>query len=113
MQTQEIINQIESLLIQLKTSLNLEGKSIGKRQPQHLENKNQQKFIGLTAHIYELVQEGFFKEDKSLAQIQKKHQERGVKKPTTALMNPVLQLIRKKLLDREKPEKGQYKYFKR
>ncbi|OIO30846.1 hypothetical protein AUJ77_01725 [Candidatus Nomurabacteria bacterium CG1_02_43_90] len=107
--SKKIIEQIESLLEELKEEV---GIPIGvvKESKKVVAEKN---FSGLTREIFNLVTEGFFDTAKSLSEIQKKLKEEGINKPTTALMKPVLMLIRKKVLGRNKPEKGQYQYYKR
>ena len=103
---EQIIGQIEELLMQLKQSLSISNKislrSIGNRGG---------KFSGLTKKIYELIEEGFFSEPKTISDLQKKLKDRGTNKPTTAIMPSLKLLIDKKILDRDKPDKGLYKYF--
>lgn len=113
--SEQIIEQIEELLIQLRQSLN-----VSDRDPSHYRktlesNSNQElKFSGLTSRIYELIKEGeFFSEPKTISDLQKKLKDRGVNKPTTTIMPSLKLLIDKKILDRNKPDKGLYKYFKR
>jgi hypothetical protein len=112
---EQIIKQIESLLIELKQSLKIKSAAL---QPRH-NDKNEltvnrvHKFSGLTGNICELIEEGFLNEPKTISDIQKKLKDRGIKKPTTALMPSLKLLIIKKVLDRNKPEKGLYQYFKR
>jgi hypothetical protein len=114
MTNKQIIEQIEELLIQLKQSLNVPSESSshdkGKRQ---LIFKQGRGFSGLTGNIFELIEEGFFDEPKTISDLQKKLKDRGIKKPTTALMPSLKLLITKKVLDRNKPAKGLYNYFKR
>ncbi len=109
----EIIEKIESLLRELKVSL-------GATPQKHTKiatktSKTEMAFSGLTGEIYGLVQDGFFKEPKSISEIQHKLRLEGIKKPTTALSGPLLLLIRKKVLGRTKPAdgKGPYKYHQR
>ena len=112
--SEQIIKQIEMLLIQLKQSLNMESEV-----PLHNSDKckitpnQKQQFFGLTGSIYELIEEGFLNESKTISDIQKKLKDRGIKKPTTTLMPSLKILIIKKVLDRNKPKKGLYQYFKR
>jgi len=105
---EQIIKQIEELLIQLKESLNMSDeislRPIGSRE---------KKFSGLTGKIYELIEEGFFNEPKTISDLQRKLKDRGIKKPTTSLMPSLKLLITKKVLDRNKPNKGLYNYFKK
>ncbi len=103
--TKQIIEEIEALLIQLKQSLNVPNKAVS-------YNKEKSKST-LTGEIYELVEEGFFNDQKTISDLQKKLKDRGIKKPTTALMPSLKLLIVKKVLDRNKPNKGLYNYFKR
>jgi len=106
--SEQIIKQIEELLAQLKKSLNVSDKissrPIGSRE---------RGFSGLTGKIYEFIEEGFFNEPKTISDLQRKLKDRGIKKPTTALMPSLKLLITKKVLDRNKPDKGLYNYFKR
>jgi hypothetical protein len=114
MTSQQIIEQIEGLLIQLKKSLNISSKNLlrGKGERQSIPKQNQG-FSGLTGNIHELLEEGFFNQPKTISDLQKKLKDRGIKKPTTALMPSLKLLIIKKVLDRNKPDKGLYQYFKR
>ena len=109
----EIIEQIESLLGELKSSLGGSPQKHTKAAPK--TPKADAAFSGLTGEVYNLVQEGFFKESKSISEIQTKLQLEGIKKPTTALSGTLLTLIRKKVLERSKPAdgKGTYKYQQR
>lgn len=114
MTNQQIIEQIEVLLIQLKQSLNVPSKNSpcdGKSR--RSIPKQGQAFSGLTGNIYELLEEGFFNQPKTISDLQKKLKDRGIKKPTTALMPSLKLLILKRILDRNKPDKGLYQYFKR
>lgn len=114
MTNQQIIEQIESLLIQLKQSLNVPSKKISRGGEKHQSIPKQgQGFSGLTGNIYELLEEGFFNQPRTISDLQKKLKDRGIKKPTTALMPSLKRLIVKKVLDRNKPGKGLYQYFKR
>ncbi len=110
----QIIKQMEALLIELKQSLNI-GNVTQTRN--HKKNKatpdREQRFSGLTGNIFELMEEGFLNEPKTISDLQKKLKDRGIKKPTTALMPSLKLLIIKKVLDRNKPDKGLYQYFKR
>lgn len=105
---EKIIAQIESLLGALKGEI---GISPAPRHQARPTNEDKP-FSGLTEEIFNLVSEGFFDQSKTLAEIQKKLKEGGVNKPTTSLMKPIILLIRKKMLIRTKPEKGQYQYRK-
>ncbi|MGD0208073.1 MAG: hypothetical protein ABSC89_10745 [Verrucomicrobiota bacterium] len=108
----EIIGQIEALLGELKTSL-------GAKPPKNINEPSKVKpvvnFSGLAGEIYNLIQEGFFKEPKAISEIQNKLRLEGIKKPTTSLMSPLLLLIRKKALIRSKPAegKGPFRYHQR
>jgi len=105
---EQIIEQIEELLVQLKGSLNASNK-ISSRPIESRERE----FSGLTGEIHEFIKEGFFNEPKTISELQRKLKDRGIKKPTTALMPSLKLLITKKVLDRNKPDKGLYNYFKR
>lgn len=107
--SKKIIEQIESLLAELKKEV---GVSVGAAKKSR-KVATEEIFSGLTGEVFNLVTEGFFDNAKSLSEIQKKLKEEAINKPTTALMKPVLMLIRKKVLGRNKPEKGQYQYYKR
>lgn len=107
--SKKIIEQIESLLVELKKEIGV-STSTAKEDKKVTAGEN---FSGLTGEIFNLVTEGFFDNAKSLSEMQRKLKEEGINKPTTALMKPVLLLIRKKVLGRNKPEKGQYQYYKR
>lgn len=112
--TEQIIEKIEALLIQLKQSLNVSNKTSSHNKEKSKSIFNQrQGFSGLTGNIYELIEEGFFNDPKTISDLQKKLKDRGIKKPTTALMPSLKLLIIKKVLDRNKPDKGLYNYFKR
>ena len=109
----KIIGKIESLLEELKVSFdatpNKHTKAVVKTP------KAETIFSGLTGNIYNLVQDGFFKEPKAISEIQNKLQLEGIKKPTTSMSSPLLFLTRKKVLARTKPAdgKGPYKYQQR
>ncbi len=112
--SKDIIEEIESLLVELKQSVGIKqqksailAKRTGKQGLEHSQ------FSGLTGEIYTLVKDGFFKDPKDISEIQKKLRDEGVVKPTTSLMPSLILLVRKKVLGRNKPQKGTYKYFKR
>lgn len=112
--TEQIIKEIETLLIQLKQSLNVPNKISSHHKEKSKSIFNQRLgFSGLTGKIYELIEEGFFDDSKTISDLQRKLKDRGIKKPTTALMPSLRILVIKKVLDRNKPDKGLYKYFKR
>jgi hypothetical protein len=108
----KIIAGIEALLEELKASL---GAPPSEHQKKSTDSKSSEDFSGLTGEIYNLVQEGFFKEPRTLSEIQNKLRLEGVNKPTTSLMKPLVQLIRKKILGRSKPDdgKGTFRYHHR
>ncbi len=110
---QQIIEQIETLLTQLKQSLNIANKNLPRNKKGRSLIPRQQGFAGLTADIYKLVEEGFFDDSKTISDLRKKLKARGINKPTTSLMPSLKLLIKKEVLDRDKPDKGLYKYFKR
>ncbi|MDD4804859.1 MAG: hypothetical protein PHN69_06875 [Candidatus Pacebacteria bacterium] len=107
---EKIINEIEVLLTKLKKEIN-SPTIISKDVKNKIVIKNN--FSGLTKEIFNLINEGFFDNSKELYEIQKKLKENGINKPSSRLMKPILQLIRKKILGRNKPEKGTYQYYKR
>lgn len=108
----EIILKIESLLEDLKQSLGGETPSAKKREVKGLHEVDHKKFSGLTKEIFNLVGEGYFKEMRTISEIEKKLHQRAVNKPTTSLMKPLRLLIRKSIIERDKPDgKGHYKYF--
>ncbi|OGD40458.1 hypothetical protein A3I30_00040 [Candidatus Azambacteria bacterium RIFCSPLOWO2_02_FULL_44_14] len=114
MTNQQIIDQIESLLAQLKQSLNTwNGNSRHDNKNHQLISKPGRGFYGLTGNIYELLEGGFFNDPKTISDLQKKLKDRGVNRPTTTIMPSLKLLIDKKILDRNKPDKGLYNYFKR
>ena len=104
--SEKIIGEIEVLLRELKREVGISIKS----DPQS-DIKEGNNFSGLTEGVFNLIGEGFFDTPKPLSEIQKKLKEGGINKPTTALMKPILFLIRKKILGRNKPEEGQYQYY--
>jgi len=99
-----IISQIKRLLMELEKSLDATPVSKGK-----ITSKKPR---GLTGEIFGLIQEGFFNEPRSLSEIQEKLRAEGIKKNSSELMRPLLQLIKKKFLERNKIEK-KYKYQRR
>lgn len=105
---EKIIEDIEGLLRELKREF---GATTERSSKSTMKEGNN--FSGLTGEVFNLVGEGYFDTPKSLSEIQKKLKEDGVNKPTTALMKPILLLIRRKILGRNKPEKGQYQYYNR
>lgn len=95
-----IINQIRQLLSELE-GLDVLSVSKGKITPTPLR--------GLTGEVSNLIQEGFFDQPKDLSEIREKLRAEGIKKNSSELMRPLLQLIKKKFLKRDKIEK-KYKY---
>ncbi len=112
MTSKQIIEQIEMLLVELKKTLKIQTE-ISHRSKRLKIGSGVYKFSGLTEKIYELIKEGFFDEPKTISDLQKKLKDRTINKPTTSLMAPLKLLITKDLLDRTKPDKGLYKYFKK
>ena len=108
LKNEQIIRQIEELLTQLKQSLNVSNKTLSRTT-----GSRKSGFFGLTGNIFELIEEGFFNKPKTISDLQKKLKDRGILKPTTTLMPSLRILIIKKILDRSKPDKGLYEYFKR
>jgi len=108
----QIIEQIEMLLVELKKTLKIQTE-VSHRSKKFKIIGGVHKFSGLTEKIYELIKEGFFDESKTISDLQKKLKDRTINKPTTSLMAPLKFLITKDLLDRTKPDKGPYKYFKK
>ena len=114
MTNEQIIEQIEKLLIQLKESLNLPSKILPSQKTKYGQPISRARgFSGLTGKIYELMEEGFFDKPVTISDLQKKLKDRGTKKETTTIMPSLKLLLDKKILDRNKPDKGFYKYFKR
>jgi hypothetical protein len=108
----EIIIKIESLLEDLKQSLGTKP-SVKKQGVKSSHGTSHENFSGLTKEIFNLVQEGYFKEPRTISEIAKKLHQRAVNKPTTSLMKPLRLLIHKRIIEREKPDgKGHYKYSK-
>ena len=109
----QIIEKIEGLLAELKTSL---GETASK--PARVTAKatrTGRSLAGVPGMIYSLVQDGFFKEPRAISEIQGKLRLEGVNKPTTTLSGPLLKLVRMKILTRSKPAdgKGPLKYQQR
>src|SRR3989338_9165604 len=106
---EKLIKQIEVLLTELKkeSGISILPVSTSKNQVQMVGN-----FSGLTNEIFNLISEGFFDDPKSLSDIQRKLKEDGINKETTTLMKQILSLIRKKILGRNRPEKGPYQYYR-
>ncbi len=102
---QSIISQIETLLRELRFSIEAANNSLVAPVP-----KNP---TGLMGDLYGLIDEGFFDQPKTLSEIHEKLRKEGINKPVTSLMKPLLQLIKKKMLKRERPEKGQFQYQQR
>lgn len=73
------------------------------------------RFTGLAGEIFNLVEDGFFNEPRELSEIRNKLRSEGINKPRTTLMKPLLTLIRKKVLSRDKSlnGKGAFKYSRR
>jgi hypothetical protein len=111
---EQIINEIELLLAELRQAPRSDYGKQNSRGKAHLSPpKPVAPFSGIIGEIYALVEEGFFKEPRELSEIQKKLKDEGIVKPTTSLMPPLTRLVRKKILGRNKPPKGKYKYFQR
>lgn len=111
--SEQIVEQIEALLIQLKRSLNIfGGTSLNSGGKSRSTISREHEFSGLIGKIHELIGEGFFKDPKTISEISKRLQHRGYKTPTTALSGPLLKLVRKDFLKRDKPEGKEniYKY---
>ena len=108
----EIVEQIETLLVDLKKSLGAKFSNVASNST---EVKSGAEFSGLAGEINNLVLEGFFKEPRTISEIQTRLRQEGIKKPTTSLAGPLLRLIRKKVLSRNKPTdaKGTFKYSER
>jgi len=107
----EVLGQIEGLIAELKRSLS--GGIASKNENPKIRGERGTVYAGLTKVIMDFIDEGFFDAPRKLSDIQSKLRDEGIKKPTTALMRPVLVLIRHKKLARTKPAKGQYLYTKR
>jgi hypothetical protein len=60
---------------------------------------------GPTAHIEELVEEGFFKKPKTIAQVKAELENRGHHIPMTALSGPLQKLCQRKMLRRQKTKR--------
>ncbi|MGD0338240.1 MAG: hypothetical protein ABSB78_05575 [Bacteroidota bacterium] len=108
----ELIEKIESLLVELRREL--KGKRV-KSAKVHDKEKNTHEYSGLTGSIFSLVKDGFFREPRTISDIQKKLRLEGVLKPTTSLMKPLFYLIKKKAIDRSLSVdgKGPFKYHER
>lgn len=102
--TSELIAEMETIITELKLSLN-QGNT-----PVVVSRTSEKKLSGLTKQIFDLTNEGFFDQPKTIADIQMKLRAEGIIKPITSLMRPLLYLIKNKLLKREKSEKGYYQY---
>lgn len=102
---QTIINQIESLLRELRSSLTIDTKEFSGSFYRNPE--------GLTGNIHNLIEEGFFDQPRTLSEIHEKLRVEGINKPMTSLMKPLLRLIKGKELKRERQEKGQFHYQRR
>lgn len=108
----EIVIKIESLLQELKESLGGDTAVEKKIKVKSLRDRSSKKFFGLTKEIFNLVQEGYFKERRKISEIEKRLHQRAINKPTTSLMKPLRLLIRKGIIEREKPGgKGHYEYY--
>jgi hypothetical protein len=108
----ELIDRIESLLGELRRELEARGE---KNAHSPVTRKADQNFSGLTGSIFGLIKDGFFREPRTIADIQKKLRLEGIKKPTTSLMKPLLLLLKKKAIGRSQSAdgKGPYKYHER
>src|SRR5438445_807263 len=102
----EIIDKIETLLDELKASF---GATSAKDKKKPSEHKGGSSFSGLTGQIYNLIQDGFFKEPKTISEIQTELRAEAINKPTSSLMRPLHVLIKKKALARSKAEKGPFR----
>ncbi len=110
--SEQIIQKIEELLNELRKNLNIT--KVESEIKKVVKQDNIHGFSGLTKEIFNLTQEGdFFSKPKNISEVAKKLQRIGIIKPTTALSGTLLELVRKKILDRDKPEgeRGSYKYF--
>lgn len=110
----KIILKIESLLQALKQSLGTNDMEVERYAVKKVNRDVMRKFSGLTAEIFSLVKEDYFKKPREISEIRKKLHQRTINKPSTALMRPLRLLIKKRIIDREKPDEGgHYKYFQR
>lgn len=114
--TTSIIRQMESLLRELKISLGAKDgtemiSSLGAIDSRVTAAKG--KLKGVSRAISDLADAGFFDEPKGILEIKEKLRDVGIHKPTTGLMSPLLRLIRKRILERQKSEKGIYQYINR
>ncbi|MDD5544080.1 MAG: hypothetical protein PHX83_12985 [Acidobacteriia bacterium] len=110
----EIIQEIETLLQELKECLSIDRGEVKRKSKAKTSHDGiTGKFSGLTAEIVSLVQEDYFKGGREISEIVNKLHQRAINKPSTTLMKPLRFLVRKRILYREKPGgKGHYKYFK-
>ncbi|MGA8905575.1 MAG: hypothetical protein WB661_11290 [Candidatus Bathyarchaeia archaeon] len=81
----------------------------GGRKPQKTLRKSQYDASGPTGHIRELVDEGFFKQKRSLGDIQKALEAKGHIYATTSLSPILVRLTRSRILRRLK-EQGAWNY---
>lgn len=114
--TVSIIEQIESLLLELKMSLGVKRSDRIRSSTDAIDSNvfaAKAKLKGVSRAISDLADAGFFDEPRGIMEIQQKLRDEGINKPTTGLMSPLLRLIRKRILERQKSEKGLYKYIRR
>ncbi len=109
----QIITQIEQLLQELKLSLGTSYTgSVVIDSYKKIKPQKNKKLYGLTAEIFRLVEEGYFNERRKISDIEKKLHQRAINKPVTSLMSPLRLLIKKGIIEREKPiGPGNYEYF--
>ena len=107
------IYEMERLLVELKSLLNIESLSKGKQTKSNIVSPIAKKYKGLAGKLQELVLEGFFNQPKDLQMIRQKLKAEGFNKPSSSLMKPLMRLIKAKILTREKPIKGKYLYQKK
>lgn len=109
----DLIVRIEDLLVELKKELGVSRPNESGKDAAKPKKKLKKKYTGLTVAILNLIEKGFFEQPKKLSDIQAKLRNRGMNKPTTTIMAPLLTLIRDEKLERDKPQKGQFVYFER
>lgn len=108
----KIIERLDMLSRELEELRKIiEVEAGGKKNNNKVEAKKN--FSGLTGEIFTLVQEGFFKEPKTIVELQNKLRLEGIRKPTSSLMKPLLLLVRKKIIGRNKSGKEIFRYYKR
>jgi hypothetical protein len=87
------------------------GENGHRESPRAARKQSRPKGTSAAARIKVLCGDGFFREERSLADVQESLAQSGYKFEAKEVSAAILQVLRKELLDRRKSENGNYVYF--